>query len=486
MTDTATADTATETAVAAEVAAPEIVATEAEQQVAPTEDVALETPGTSGDATQQLLSKHEARKAMQEARQAKQQETRQQQEQDAGAEDAEETITPETAEAAPDDIVAEEQVEVEIDEATGRKRDAKTGQFLSEGEGDGEAVAAEAATEEAPVAEVEPIRVPVPEDHAVWKMGQATLTAENPEQEQVIRALLNGTYERVKAVEAKDTIIAARDETIRDLRQEKVHREASEAAMGQYEETDAYKAHRVTFETLKAAEAEGSVPAGTASTFWQSAVVQQEVEPLAKAEFEQRWSEVEDQQNQEQGEIFMGDALQSAETRFAPEVVVLPEFRQVFDTAIVAFGAALQAGRYPELTTPEQHHAKFDDLLRTHLVQNVNVRTVLSAQMAKRDNAEEATKRAAAQRNTRAAESKEKAAEARGAEQARKDAAEKRQANPTHPLGKLADANRGAGESGPTGTPSPETEPDNIPQHHLKRHFKKQAREAARQRYSQR
>ncbi len=478
-------DTADVTEGAVETAATEIAATEAvEQHVVPAEDVSLET-GTSGDEAQQPLTKREARRAVQDDRRAQQKETQRQE-----AEDAEGTVVTETAEAATDETVGEEEVEIEIDEATGRKRDVKTGQFLSEdedeGKVEGEVAADSVVADEASVAEVELIEVPIPEDHPLFKMGQPTLTAATHEQELVIRAFINGTYERVKAVEARDQLIATRDATIKDLREEKVRREASQAAMGKFEGTEAYKAHKVTYETLAAAEAEGTVPAGTASAFWHSPAVQQDVKPLEDAEYKERMVEVEAQAENEAGELFIGDALRNAQAALPPEVTELAAFKEVFDAAIDSFDAELERGLHQELMGhPDKVHDKFSDLLRIQLVRNEPVRRVLDAKLKERDRAEKAATASSDSRKAadtaRAADSREKAVADKAVEDAKREAADTRRRSPTHPLGKVADAHRGAGEAGPTGSPSEDgPDLDKMTAHQLKRHLRKGARTDAR------
>ena len=500
-------DTAQETQVVVEEAAPEIEATEAvEQQVAPTEDVALET-GTPGDEAQQALSpKREARKLVQEDARARQ-ETRQKQEQEAAAEDVTEAVEPEAAEAAPEEAVGEEAGKEAGEEAgetginsAGRKFDKKSGEYVTEGDeegAEGEVAAEAVATEEAPKAEGEPIEVPIPSDHFVREMGQATLTAKNPEQEQVIRALVNGTYERVKAVEERDAIIAGLRTKNMELQQKVVRREASEAAMGKFEGTEAYKAHSATFETLKAAEAEGNLPAGTASAFWGSGAVQQDVKPLEDAEYTQRMGEVEAQAEQEAGQLFIGDALRAAQSALPPAVTELAAFKEVFDATISSFDAefnaeyeaALRAGREPPVQNPEQVHKKFSEQLRDRLILNGNVRRVLNAKLEESERATKTKQRAADQRQAadKAATSREKAAAAKAVADAKREAANKRLQTPTHPLGQLEGAQRGAGEPGPTGSPSQEgPNLDDMPVHQLKRHHKRLAREDSSRRYAQR
>jgi hypothetical protein len=375
MTETAVVDagTAPEAVEAAPaiVDVPEVV----EQAVTPTEDVGLET-GDSGGEPQQALSRKDARRGLHDAAQKRAKDAQPNQ-----AEDATEEPEIEATEVAevPDIEVAGEEAEeageeAVVDDTLGRKRDPVTGQFLPEEQAEGEVVA---ATE---VATFDPISIP--NDHAVFEMGQPTLTPHNEAEAQVIRALLNGSYARHKDVQNRDTTIEKLDATILDLREQMIRREASEAAAARFPESPSYKKHSEMYSEIK-----DTVGQEAASAYWRSPDVQNELRPIEDEEFNSRWEVEQAKADEAAGERWAQQARSNAQISLPTELTALPEFGAIFDAACLAFDAEVGIGKHgdPATLTAEALHPIFQESLRHSLLREPKIRDIVEAKMKARD-----------------------------------------------------------------------------------------------------
>jgi hypothetical protein len=406
---------------------------------APTEDVALET-GKSGDEAQQPLSKRDARRGLHESRRAKKEA------QPLEAEDATEgsviEAVSETAEETATRVAGEEQARVN---AAGRKFDPATGQFLPN-----ESAAAVAAG--APKG----IVVPIPQGHPLLEMGQPEITAASPEQEQVIRAALNGTYARIQEVKAKDTLLAERDATILQLKERLVRGEASVAAQAKYPDSPLYKAHANTYNEIR-----DTVSQEAASAFWQSPAVQNDLRPIEDGEFNTRWEAEQARADQEAGDAWVSTARGTAQSTLPPEMVALPVFSGLFDSAVASFDAEVGSGVYgdPSTLTAEKLHEKFGEILRVHLLRDESMRSALDVRLKARDRAEATNKQEDERRTASAAAATAAAVKAAAAAAAVQAGADTRRQAPPHPFGALNDATRGIHASGSAGV-GPEDGPD--------------------------
>ena len=430
----------------------------------PGKDVALDT-GKPGDTAQQLLSKRDARRGLHEAHRALKEA------QPAVAEDATKEPVPaavtETAEEKATRLAGEEEAKVN---AAGRKYDPATGRLLPEGSAPVEAV-------EGP----KPIVVPIPKGHPLLEMGQPTITAASPEQEQVIRAALNGTYARRQEVEARDAQLAQRDATILELREKLVRRDATAAAQAKFPQSPEYQKHVQVFNDIR-----DTVSPEAATAYWQSPAVQNELRPIEDAEFHSRWSVVQATAAEEAGERWAADALRTARTTLPPEMVALPNFQELFDIAVVGYGAEVSAGKHGDIEklTVDEHNKKFSDHLRIRLLADPGMRAVLDAKLKARD-AAAATEREAASRRQAAAAAAAKAEAGRAAvEDFKKGAADTRRQIPPHPLGALADASRGLDASGrPSAGREPGPDYNKMNPRQLRNELRKGARADARLRH---
>ncbi|MCR4341841.1 MAG: hypothetical protein NUW01_18350 [Gemmatimonadaceae bacterium] len=440
---------------------------------APIEDVALAT-GKSGDEAQQLLSKRDARRGVHEDRRAAK-EAQPAVVDGAVAEDAagdpDAKAVSETAEEKATRVAGEEQARIN---AAGRKIDPKTGQFLPND------VVADVAA--AGGGDFKPIAIPIPKGHPLLEMGQPEIMATSPEQEQVIRAALNGIYFRRQEVEAKDTMLAERDKTILSLREQIVRRDASAAAQAKFPESPAYQAHVETYNEIR-----DTVSQAAASAYWQSPAVQNDLRPIEDGEFMSRWEEVQAQADQEAGEAWANEALHTATTTLPPEMVALPNFTKLFDACVASFDAEVGSGVHgdPSTLTAADLHTKFGEVLRHYLLRDNGMRAVLDAKLKARDSALSA-KQQEENRKKAEAEAAVKAAAAKAAvEEFKRSAADTRRATPPHPLGALTDAARGVHASG-TASLEPGDGPDydSMNPRQLRKELKRGARLEARARHT--
>jgi len=403
-------------------------AEEVVQPAVPIEDVALET-GRSGDPAQQPLSKRDARRGLHEAHRALQEA------QPAVAEDATKepvaAAVTETDEEKATRIAGEEEAKVNT---AGRKYDPATGRLLPEGSALGEVVEG-----------AKPIIVPIPKGHPLLEMGQPTITAASPAEEQVIRALVNGTYSRLKEVEAKEVLLAQRDATILELREKLVRRDASVAAQAKFPQSPEYQKHVTVYNEIR-----DTVSPEAASAYWQSPAVQNDLRPLEDAEFDSRWSVEQARAEEEAGERWAADALQTAKTTLPPEMVALSNFQQLFDTAVVGYAAEVSAGKHGDIATLtfDDHNKKFSDHLRVRLLADPGMRAVLDAKLTARDKAAADAKEADSRRRAAAAATANADVAKAAVDGFKKQAADTRRQIPPHPLGALTDASRGSDASG--------------------------------------
>lgn len=340
----------------------------------------------------------------------------------------------------------------------GLKRDPKTGKFVpreeagSEEEGqdpeaadqevgseqDGEAGhEAEAAEERSadadPDAEAEsdrPTGIKVPlGDHTITEMGMESVNVVDKESEQVVRALLNGTYKRRKEVEE---IQAELLETKKQL----VRLESSESAMKKLKSTDTYRQAVEEYNRIKE-----RVGDQEASEFWR--LKQHDFKQAVDQEFEQEWGKVEQQQVDRAAEQWVNEAWTNA-SRLPQEVRALPEFPKTFDAAVVAFNAEVEAGVHDDLKTGQDAHRRFAEFFVQRLMGNPNMRQAY--QRAARQ------KKQGKQEPTGQGESglTKEQIEQQAIERFKKEQAKKRDQNPPHPMGKVGSAGVGRETTGET------------------------------------
>ncbi len=477
----------TETGAATEVAPVVPEATEVVETVVPTEVPAVEETVDTGDAAQQPMTKREVRAQFIADRESANREQ-------ASKESADQRKEAETAEAvkeAPAEAAKAGKVDADgkavVVDANGREHSTKTGEFVAGeeagAEGDppaeGTAPAAPEADEATQVATT--ISVSLPEGHPLREMGQETIDVANEAQAQTLRAAFNGTYTRHAELKQRDERIAELQGKLAERNEQVVRRESQEAAAVRFKDLPAYQHH-----VAKYKEIHEMVDADAATAYWNSPDVQGELKTIEDQEFESRMAPVREEQDEADGQRWRDDALTAAKSTLPPEVLMLAEFQPVFDATVASFNAEYGNGMHKDLDTPEKAHEYFADKLRREVVTQPQIKAFLGKRMdarAARAAKADADDAAALKRSTAAKIETERAA---AVSEARQAATDVRNGNPTHPLGTLADANRGSDASSTVSGSEPD-QPDTskMTAHQLKQHLKSGARADGRARANQ-
>ena len=369
------------------------------------------------------------------------------------------------------------------------ERDPATGQFLPKKTEEPAAAAAGTvvpdaspasarttdASPEAPAA-VRPIRIEIPAGHPLREMGRDAISVTDPADEQVIRAALNGTYERRQRVTALEQENA-------ELRDRMLRLEATQSATTKWQSTPEYEAIVDEYERIR-----DEVSPEAADAYWQGK--QPDFQKLAAAEYQTRAEAAEQVEDDRAAEAWATDAWGRTQV-VTPDVRNLPEFPQWFAAAIESFNAEIAVGHFPELDPArepddykrlEKAHEAFAQLFRSRLVREPRVSQVMTELAAQRNRtaAAEAARLAAEMRQSAEAEKERLRAQAEkdGVDRFKLDAATRRASAPPHPMGSVAAGAR-PGQASDGGPPADDT--SDMTPHQLRRHFGARAREAARQ-----
>lgn len=418
----------------------------------------------------QPLTKREARKAMHEDRARRQVE-------------AAETVVAEPGETDTGDVP-----EPAVDEK-GRRRDPKTGQFLpgeeTEETADGdEAVgeqdtkpeaaekqapeqdtdADEAATEEAGTRR----RVEIDPDHPIREMGLDAFTPSTEIEEQAIRALLNGTYNRRREVE---TLTSERDRLQarnRDLQSKLIELESTQTATEKWKQTPEYRQAVAKYEQIQE-----EIGPEAATKYWKG--IQGELRELIESERTQRTAAMEAKEAEEAGRAWRDEALRRLETRLPEHILNIPDFGEWVEEEIQFLNDRLEAGRLPKIKTSEDAHQELARLITIRLAREPAVKAVYKEIQEQRREAEQ-EKASQAQQERRAADEKTEKA----VDEFKKGVADKRRKTPPNPVAGMrgATGEHRAGGSEPEGP-----DLDAMSPAQLKKHMKKQARQDGRRRF---
>jgi len=296
-------------------------------------------------------------------------------------------------------------------------------------------------------------------------MGQAALTAADPQQERVLRALLNGTYHRRQEVETLNAQLAQREEQIARL-------ESTQSAAQKWETSPEYKSALDRYNTLRGLEESGDLPPGTALEFWNGAELKRR--ELADTEFKDRMKVVETERAERAATEFAAAAWNEAITKIPPIIKDLPDFPKWFRQSLESFDKEFELGHFPQIRTPEDLKVEFSKFFGRRLIAEP---AALKEFQRIRASEDKGKKDAAAK--AAAALLEKDAIKKQAVDEFKKTAADKRAAAPPHPLGRLAAASRDR-------PPEAETPGDEIPAgqsaHQFRRAAREKAREAARAR----
>ena len=459
----------TETGAAPEVAPVVPEATDAVEPVVPAEAPATEETVDAGDTAQQPQTKREVRAQLIQDRDRARasRESSERRQADANAVKEVPTEAVETGDVGSDR-------ETVVD-ANGREHARDTGQFVASSDSTEGEVPSDGTAEAAPATEGNAdqlVTVQFRDGHPVAEMGQAAITVQNEAQAEALRALMNGTYTRHAELKERDDRIAELRGEIAKRDESLVRREAQEAAATRYQTLPAYQRH-----VEKYKEIHEMVDAESATAYWNSPHVQQELTAIEDAEYESRMASVRAEADAAEGQRWANDALAQAHATIPEEIVAMPEFQGVFTDTVMSFDAEFGRGMHKDLDTPEKAHEHFAEKLRREVVNQPAIKALLQKRIdarAANTAASSAADSAAQKRATAATIESERNAAVWEARQAATDA---RNNIPPHPLGTLADASRGSDASGTVSGSEPDR-PDTskMTAYQLRQHEKAQAR----------
>jgi hypothetical protein len=307
-----------------------------------------------------------------------------------------------------------------------------------------------------------PFRVEVDANHPVTGMGEAVIETASEGQARVVRALLNGTYNRRQEVAALEDELAQRDDKI-------AHMESSAAAQAKWQGTPEYDEAVKTFHEIK--ETQG---AGPASAYWKGATAK--LEEMETAEYQLRMEKAKSARNKRAGDSWRSEAWQNTATLPA-HVRELPQFQTYFKSALESFNAELKLGHHPKVDTNEKMHTAFRTFFGQRLARQPDVMELMrkSSAVKHKAAAAKAAEDETAKKNT-------EAAVAAGVDEFKKEVATHRIDTPPNPLGGIGPGQAPGAEAAPA-TPAPD--PDAPPQsaHDLKRANRAAARGDAARRF---
>lgn len=308
----------------------------------------------------------------------------------------------------------------------------------------------EAVAEKAP----SPFRVEVDADHPVTGMGEAVIDTASEGQARVVRALLNGTYNRRQEVANLEGELAKAEETIARM-------ESATAAQSKWQGTPEYQKAVEEFHNIKE-----SVGDDAASRYWKGQMAT--LEEMESAEYKTRMASAMVARNKRSGDAWKAQAFQN--TQVLPQHIrELPQFKGYFTSALESFDAELKLGHHPDVKNTEQMHTAFRTFFGQRLARQPDVIALMRATAA--------GKHKAAAAKVVDAETAKKATEAAAAaavQEFKEEVATKRIDTPPNPLGAIGPGNAPGPEVAPA-APTPEAD---VPQsaHDIKRANKLAAR----------
>lgn len=478
MTDTATAETAAPDGVTPTVTDESSGAVQETPPEAapPAEDTSPSEPAEPP----KRLTKREARKAMREDRARRQAESAKQAE--TAGEETETGAEP-----------AGESEEVVVDEK-GRRRDPETGKFLPAEDGgedaqdaDGEEAVGEqdtkpeAAEEQAPEQDTDEDesaadeagdgrRVVIAEDHPIREMGLDAFTVSSEIEEQAVQALLNGTYNRRKEVEAATERANTLETRNRELEQKLIEMESTQTATEKWKQTPEYRAAVEKYQQIRE-----EIGPEAATTYWKG--VQDSLQKMVDEEKGERTAAIEARELDEAAKQWKSEAWTRIETKLPEHIRKIPEFGRWVEEEISFLNDRLEAGRLPNVTNAEEAHAELGRLLSIRLSREPAVKAVYSKIKEEERQSKAAEAQKSEEQRQAAAKDSEKAVD-----DFKKKTADKRKETPPNPIAGMKGADvHGASGSGDEGESGPDV--DSMSPTQLRKHYKKQARQDARRRF---
>lgn len=143
---------------------------------------------------------------------------------------------------------------------------------------------------------------------------------------------------------------------LEELENKDLQHQVTTEAQQQFKETDQYKGFVKRYTDLKAAEADGSLAEGTASSYWQEAVTPA-FKSFEASLLQSKNDERASTEAAQATERFYGEMWQRANT--LPQAITqLPGFQTEFQRSTEAFEFEIEHGRFDNLAADPQRHEK--------------------------------------------------------------------------------------------------------------------------------
>lgn len=353
-------------------------------------------------------------------------------------------------------------------DAHGRKHDPATGKFLPEsGEDSGQpsdprSVASTPPSGDTPAdpsatpnEEPQTVRIQLPEGDIRRVAGGLEYIDVPKELEQFVRWNVNN--------HARQRELAAQQERIKELQQENLRLKAQQTAAQKWQQSEAYQKAAQEYREILDTMGEDA-----AKNYWRG--VQAEVRAEAEREFAQQWQQAQAAEYEALGKRWLQDTYQRVSRDIPAAIQALPGFRSWFQqTASVFEDLDLGADpQFAQLTDAESRaeylHGLFARMLETRLRNEPAVRALIQRASAARTTPAVQTPPAPpspqSQTNGQAgapapppqpSEAQQRLIDEvanRAVEAFKRELAERRVANPTHPLAGLTGADRGVHAGG--------------------------------------
>lgn len=297
------------------------------------------------------------------------------------------------------------------------------------------------------------VRIEVSEGHPVREGGVAEFTVP-PEQEQGLRALINGTYTRRQQV-------ADLEAKIETLQRDLIRRDAAQAAQEKWRGLPEHQQMVERYEEIR-----DTVGQEEADAYWRGK--SEDLKQLEESEFQERWGGVEAERQAEAGRQWVADAWQRT-ARLPAEIRSLPDFQRWFQEEVDQFNMKIELGHYDgKLDSLDGMHTEFQQNLAKRIVTEPTASDILRRNI-------ETAKAETAKANQKAAE----AAGEKAVEEFKRSAAERRVDSPPNPV--AAAGSHRAAENGQTvvdGRPTPPDTSDLSP-NELRKHMRGESRSLA-------
>lgn len=302
------------------------------------------------------------------------------------------------------------------------------------------------------------VTIPLPDDHPVRLMGVEQLVAADPEQEQALRALVNGTYYRRQDVEVLQRQLEA-------MQLQQMQTEASREAEAEWMNTPEYKQAVEQYHEILDMQGEAA-----AQRFWKG--MAQEFQNLAEAKYQERMGAYELAQSDAAANAWANQTFQRFSQAMPQPVARLPEFRQWFAEELELFNTRIEAGHIAPRSA-EELNAHMWELLKSRIAREPKAQGVLRAMDTHARNA-------AAQREAALKAEQDKKVAAQAVADFKKGAATTRTRIPPSPLSRAPSTSAPAGRSTAMAPNTGATENGDLSPQQLRREARRGAREDAR------